>query len=128
MDNQNKKLLLGICGFILLITVVIGGILGFKHYLKSQTYEKSINAVINDEHHNLDNKEITQKNSKIVVYDDPDEGNSYLITITYYSKGNQKTFTDQYIVDKATNQVKYQDEILPVSNLKKLYESNHFKK
>lgn len=127
MDNQNKKLLLGICGFILLITVVIGGILGFKYCLKSQTYEKSINAVINDEHHNLDNKEITRKNSKIVIYNDPDEGNSYLITITYYSKGNQKTFTDQYIVDKATNQVEYQDEILPVSNLKKLYESNHLK-
>lgn len=51
MDNQSKKLLLGICGFILLITVVIGGILGFKHYLKSQN--------------NLDNKEITKKIVKL---------------------------------------------------------------
>lgn len=82
--------------------------------------------MIKDEHSNLDNKDVTSKNSKIVVYDDPDEGNDYLITVTYRIKDN-KSLTDQYIVDKTTNHVEWQDEILPVSNLKKLYESDHLK-
>lgn len=59
---------------------------------------------------------ITSKNSKITVYDYPDEGNNYLITVTSLKKGDNSTYTEQYIVDKETNHVEHQDEILSVSN------------
>ncbi|MGX5378312.1 hypothetical protein ACWCL1_08730 [Ligilactobacillus sp. LYQ135] len=127
MNNQKKKVFIGIGGLIVLVAVIIGGIFGIKHYMIEQTYEKPINAVIKDEHENLHNNWITSKNSKIVVYDDPDEGNDYLITVTSLEKGDSSTYTEQYIVDKETNHVEYQDEILPVSDLKKLYEINHLK-
>lgn len=126
MTNQGKRMMKRIVILVVFGIALISGILGIKHIMKNQTYEKPINAVIKDEHDDLDNKNVTSKNSKIVVYDDSDEGNDYLITVTYRIKDN-KSLTNQYIVDKATNHVEWQDEILPVSNLKKLYESNHLK-
>ena len=128
MNGQKKKSVAWIVGVVALIVVVIGGIFGVKHYMTEKTYEKPINAVIKDEHENLHNNWITSKNSKIVVYDDPDEGNNYLITVTSLEKGDSSTYTEQYIVDKETNHAEYQREQIPVSNLKKLYESDHLKK
>lgn len=130
MNDQKKKTVAWAVGIIVLIAIVIGGIFGVKHYVKEQTYEKPINAVIEKEHDSLDkdDKKITKNNSKTIVYDDPDEGNNYLITVTYYSKEQNSTITDQYVVDKTTNHAEYQGEQIPVSNLKKLYESDHLKK
>lgn len=128
MNDQKKKIVAWVVGVIVLIAIVIGGIFGVKHYMKEKTYEKPVNAVLTEEHKSSTGRNVTKDNAKIIVYDDPDEGNDYLITVSFYLKGSNSTYTDQYIVDKSTNHAEWQDEILPVSNLKKLYESDHLKK
>lgn len=129
MNNQTKKIVAWIVGVVVLIVVIIGGIFGVKHYMTEQTYEKPINAVVSAVHRtgSEEDKKVTKNNSKIVIYDDPNKENNYLITITNYSKEQSSTITSQFVVDKTTNHVENPDVKIPVSNLKKLYESDHLK-
>ncbi|MGX5378299.1 hypothetical protein ACWCL1_08665 [Ligilactobacillus sp. LYQ135] len=127
MNNQKKKTVAWIVGLVVLIVVIIGGIFGIKHYMTENTYEKPINAVLAVEHRTGD-KQVTKNNSKISIYDYSDEGNDYLINITFYPKNSNSTITDQCIVDKTTMRIEDSSEVLPVSNLKKLYESDNLKK
>lgn len=125
--NDQKKSIAWIGGVVVLIVVVIGGIFGVKHYMTEKTYEKPINAILKIER-KIGDSQVAKDNSKITVYDDPDKDNDYLIVITFYSKEESSTLTNQFVVDKTTNYAEYQGEQMPISNLKKLYESDHLKK
>ena len=126
MNDQKKKTIIWFIGVIALVVIVIGGIFGVKHYVKEQTYKKPIDATLKIER-KIGDSQVAKNNSKITVYDNPDKDSDYLIVITFYSKDENSTLTNQFVVDKTTNHAEYQGEQIPVSNLKKLYESNHLK-
>lgn len=109
---QNKKIKI-----IALLTIVLLGILVFAHYKHETKYDYEINQVLNYENEIAipGQKNLTKKNTKIVIYDDPAE-NEHLISVSFrYPNDNQANVW--FIYYKITKVTKYL-KIAPSSILK----------